>query len=75
MTLYVPGIMFGAGVSLYLFYEFNRTRQARLDERRENLQETRQEYLHRLIEAKRKAEIKNEPPSGGADGGGGEPAG
>lgn|GEM_PF-3199801 len=54
MTIIVPGAMFAAGISIYLFYEFNRVKQAKQEERRESLNDKRQQYLHQLIEGKRK---------------------
>ena len=54
MTIIVPGAMFAAGISLYLFYEFNRVKEAKQDERRESLNDKRQQYLKQLIEAKKK---------------------
>lgn len=54
MTFFVPGVLFGAGASLYIFYQYNRIRQAKKDDRRESLKDTRQEYLRQLIQAKKK---------------------
>jgi len=54
MTFIVPGVLFGAGASLYIFYEFHRVRLAKHDDRRESLNDTRQQYLHQLIQAKRR---------------------
>jgi len=54
MTIYVPGAMFAAGISLYLFYQYNRVNDARREERRESLNSTRQQYLQRLLEAKKR---------------------
>jgi hypothetical protein len=66
MTFYVPGLMFGAGVAIFLFYEFNRKQHARKDERRESLHDTRQQYLQRMIELKRKQDAGKQPPAGEA---------
>ena len=63
MTIILPGAMFAAGISLYYFYEFNRAKEAKLDERRESLNDRRQEFLQQTIEAKRKKDAKNEHPS------------
>ena len=63
MTIYVPGAMFAAGISIYLFYEFNRVKQAKQDQRRENLNDKRQQYIHQLIEAKRKEQKAAEYPA------------
>jgi len=46
--------MFAAGISLYLFYEFSRVKQAKQGERRERLNDIREQYLHQLIESRRK---------------------
>jgi hypothetical protein len=54
MTIIVPGAMFAAGISIYLFYEFNRVKQAKQEERRESLNDKRQQYLHHLIESRKK---------------------
>ena len=54
MTIYLPGGMFAAGISLYLFYNYNRAKEAKLDERRESLHEIRRQYLQGMIEAKKK---------------------
>lgn len=54
MTIYLPGGMLAAGISLYLFYEYNRVKNAKREERRESLNSTRQQYLQRLIEAKKR---------------------
>jgi hypothetical protein len=72
MTIYVPGVMFAAGISLYLFYKYNRVNDAKREERRESLNDVRQQYLQRLIEANKsesgtaedvpKANLDNEAP-------------
>ncbi len=54
MTIYLPGAMFAAGISLYLFHNYNRTKQAKQDERRESLHEIRQQYLQQMIEVKKR---------------------
>ena len=64
MTIYVPGAMFAAGISIYLFYEFNRVKQAKQDQRRENLNDKRQQYIRQLIEANRKEQETGESPAG-----------
>jgi hypothetical protein len=53
MTIYLPGGMLATGISLYLFYEYNRVKNAKLELRRESLNSVRQQYLRRLIEAKK----------------------
>ena len=62
MTIYLPGAMFAAGISLYLFYEYNRVKQAKQEERRESLNDRRQQYLQQLIEAKKKEPGAEEEP-------------
>jgi hypothetical protein len=54
MTIYVPGVMFAAGISIYLFNEFNRVKEEKQSERRESLNDVRQQYLNQLIAVKRK---------------------
>jgi hypothetical protein len=71
MTLYVPGFLFAAGVSLYLFHEFNRVRDGKNEQRRDRLNEKRQEYLDKLMEVKRR-EGKSELDQHGEDGEDGE---
>jgi hypothetical protein len=72
MTIFIPGAMFAAGISLYLFYEFHRVKEAKQLERRDSLHDRRQQYLRQLIEAKKKADGKaqaastNEPPEDAA---------
>jgi hypothetical protein len=59
MIIYLPGPMFAAGISLYLFYKYNRAKEAKLDARRENLKDIRQQYLQGMIEAKKKEDSKS----------------
>ena len=54
MTIILPGAMFAAGVSLYLFHRFNQVNRGKQEERRESLNDTRQRYLQQLIDAKKK---------------------
>ena len=54
MTIILPGGMIAAGISLYLFYQYNRVKEAKQDERRESLNDKRQQYLNQLIAAKKK---------------------
>jgi len=63
MTIYVPGAMFAAGISIYLFYEFSRVKEAKREQRRESLNDKRQQYLNQLIEAKKKEQKTEESPS------------
>lgn len=64
MTIYLPGAIFAAGISLYYFYEFHRTKEAKQIERRDSLNERRQQYLQQLIKAKKKVRdtATNQPP-------------
>ena len=64
MTIYVPGILFAAGISIYLFHEFNRVKKAKQDQRRESLNDKRQQYISKLIESKRKDRNAGEKPAG-----------
>jgi len=63
-------IIAGVGVCLYLFYEFQRVKEERQEDRRESLNERRQEYLEKLIRAKKKeqGEAENPPAAGSEDG-------
>ena len=63
MTIYVPGAMFAAGISIYLFYEFNRVKQAKQDQRRDSLNDKRQQYINQLIEARRKEQKMVDRPA------------
>lgn len=73
MTIILPGAMFAAGISLYLFHEYNRVKQAKQDERRESLNDTRQQYLNQLIEAKKKEQrTAEDQPITGPHGGEGD---
>ena len=58
MTIYLPGGtgLLAVGISLYLFYEYNRAKEEKLEGRRVSLNDTRQQYLHKLIEAKMKGQ-------------------
>ena len=68
MTIYVPGAMFAAGISLYLFNEYNRRKEEKQRERRESLNDVRQQYLHQLIAAKRKEHgAVGDPPNAEPD--------
>ena len=62
MTIYLPGAMLAAGISLYHFYEFHRVKESKQIERRERLNGCRQQYLHLLIEANRKMRGTAEDP-------------
>ena len=76
MTIIVPGAMFAAGISLYLFYRYDRINREKLDDRRESLNETRRQYLQHLIEAGKKEKPQGQtgtppgaqPPSDPPDG-------
>jgi len=45
ITIYLPGGMLAAGISLYLFYEYYRVKDAKQLARRESLDNVRQQYL------------------------------
>jgi hypothetical protein len=63
MTIIVPGALFAAGISIYLFYEFNRVKEAKRDQRRESLNDKRQQYIHQLIQANKKEQKTEEGPA------------
>lgn len=52
MTIFVPGVAVGAFISLYIFRESNRVKRAKREERREYLNERRQELLDNVIKTK-----------------------
>ena len=50
MNLPIPGILFGAIVSLVIFYYFNREVKVRREKKRDNLRKRQQENLKSLID-------------------------
>lgn len=71
MTIIVPGAIFAVGISLYLFYEYNRAKEDKQIERREKLNDRRQEYLQKLLQSRKKEQDATtadppttEPPDG-----------
>jgi len=62
MTIIVPGALFAAGISLYLFYEYNRAKEDKQMERREKLNDRRQEYLQKLLQSRKKEQDTPEDP-------------
>ena len=62
MTIIVPGAIFAAGISLYLFYEYNRAKEDKQTERREKLNDRRQEYLQKLLQSRKKEQDAAEDP-------------
>lgn len=67
MTIIVPGAIFAAGISLYLFYEYNRAKEDKQIERREKLNDRRQEYLQKLLQSRKKEQDATtaDPPTTG----------
>ena len=59
MNIYLPWGAMLIIISLYLFREYNRVRRAKQEDRRERLNERRQELLDNLLAAKKK---KADPP-------------
>ncbi len=55
-TIYIPYGLVAAFISFYLFREFNRAKKTKRDERREEINERRQELLDNLLKAKKKEE-------------------
>ena len=56
----VPGAILGSLVSLYIFYEYNRVKRDRREERREYLNERRQELLDNVLKKNEKLERKSD---------------
>jgi hypothetical protein len=54
MTLHFPVGFIAIFISLYLFYEYNRVRRAKYDERREDRIERQQELLDNIYRARKK---------------------
>jgi hypothetical protein len=59
MNIYLPWGAMLIIISLYLFREYNRVRRAKEEDRRERLNERRQELMDNLLAAKKK---KVDPP-------------
>lgn len=53
MTVYIPWGLIAIGVALYYFYAYNRASRLRKEERREELNNRRQELLGRMIQIKK----------------------
>lgn len=56
MKYYLPFGFIAFMISIYYFRETNRVRKARREERREQLNERRQEILDRVVKAKKSSE-------------------
>jgi hypothetical protein len=54
MTIYVPVGFIAIFISLYLFYEYNRVKRAKRDERREERYARQQELLDNIYRSKKK---------------------
>ena len=50
MNLPIPGLLFGAIVSLVIFYYYNREVKVRREKKRENLRKRQKENLNSLID-------------------------
>ena len=46
-------IFLAGGISLFFFYEYNRVKKAKRDERREQIKENRQELLDKTLKSKK----------------------
>ena len=58
MTIYVPWGLIAIFISFYLFREFNRVKKAKRQNRRERLNERRQQLLDNVLK-----KTKNFPPN------------
>jgi hypothetical protein len=56
----LPGAAVGSLASLYIFYESNRVKNAKRNERRDYLNERRQELLDNVLKKNKKSENKND---------------
>jgi hypothetical protein len=56
----VPGAILGSLVSLYIFYEYNRVKRGKKEERREYLNERRQELLDNVLKKNKYSEGKDD---------------
>jgi biotin transporter BioY len=56
MNIYVPWGFIAIFISLYIFREYNRVKKAKRDQRREDMNERRQELLDNLFKSKKKDE-------------------
>ena len=54
INIIVPSGLMAVFITFYLFSEFNRVRRAKRDERRENMNERRQQILDNVIKGKDK---------------------
>jgi len=66
MRIYVPWGFIAIFIAFYLFREYNRVSRAKRDERRESLDNVRQQYLQGLINSK-KAKEPSKPTTEGDD--------
>jgi hypothetical protein len=56
MKIYVPWGFIAIFISFYIFREYNRVRRAKRDERREYLNERRQQLIDNVVKAKKRDE-------------------
>jgi hypothetical protein len=54
MNIYIPWGLMAIFISLYIFYEHKRRNRLRREERREELNSRRQEFLEKLVASKNK---------------------
>jgi tRNA G37 N-methylase TrmD len=54
MNIYIPWGLMAIFISLYIFYEHKRINRLRREERREELNSRRQEFLEKLVASKNK---------------------
>jgi len=54
MTIYVPVGFIAIFISLYLFYEYNRVKRAKYNQRREERNDRQQELLDNIYRSRKK---------------------
>ncbi len=54
MNIYVPWGFIGIFISLYIFYEYNRVKKAKRNERREERNARKQELIDNILKANKK---------------------
>jgi high-affinity Fe2+/Pb2+ permease len=60
INIMVPWGLIAVFISFYLFKEFNRVKRAKREERRENLNERRQELLDNVLKKNKHTETNND---------------
>jgi hypothetical protein len=56
----LPGAVIGSLASLYIFYEYNRVKRAKRQDRREYMNKRRQEILDNVIKKNKNTKAKND---------------